>query len=84
MTHQYYPTHDFFKLLRVLKKAVTNKRLNWTTEAVEEIKDHHAEKVSPVCFYSSVTIIIVLFQTVLTQTVWENVFRKILKELSEA
>lgn len=41
--HQKYQTHDFFKLLLVLKKTFASKWLNGITEIVWDIK-HHTEQ----------------------------------------
>jgi len=42
-------------------------------EAVGELKRHHAKKVNR--FYNIVMVVILLLQTILTQTFWENVIR---------
>ncbi len=42
--HISIPTLDFFKLLLVLKKAVTIKCLNGTTEVVRDIKRYHGKQ----------------------------------------
>ncbi len=44
ITPQLHHTHDFFKLLRFLKKTVANKLLNRTTGAVGHIQHHHAKQ----------------------------------------
>lgn len=43
---KYIPTHEFSKLLPILKKTVAIKWLKQTTEAVGNFNHHHGEQIN--------------------------------------